>query len=292
MKQRCWVYALVALLWFSFWLTGCRSGTKPTLTEPSIASKQETQIENNAQPDQKELIQLLQAKYKDVQPQQWGETVSGVAFGLSTEEKVLALTFDACGGSAKSSGFDEPLIKYLEQMQVPATLFISGMWIDSNPVIFQQLAHINLFEIENHGLNHLPCSISGKSAYNIKGTGSVAEVVKEVDGNGQKIEVITGHKPRFYRSGTNYYDELAVAIAGNLGYQAVGYGVLGDAGATFNRDQVKKALLGARAGSIVIFHFNHPEGDTCEGIMEAIPILKDKGFRFVRLSEFPVKVYP
>jgi len=67
---------------------------------------------------------------------------------------------------------------------------------------------------------------------------------------------------------------------------------LGDAGATYSREQVKKALLEARAGSIVIFHFNHPEGDTAEGLMAAIPILEKNGFRFVKLSAFPLIDYP
>jgi len=283
MKQNFLGCTLVMIFFGFFWITGCQ----PKITPTSIESPQPVRQESSADIDKQ-----LKEKYSGIKPQQWGEKVSGVAFGLVTEEKVLALTFDACGGSAKSSGFDEPLINYLEKMQVPATLFISGMWIDSNPAIFQKLVQVNLFEIENHGLHHLPCSINGKSAYNINGTASVPAVIQEVNGNGQKIAELTGRKPAFYRSGTNYYDEVAVAITRDLGYQAVGYSVLGDAGATFNRDQVKKALLGARAGSIVIFHFNHPEGDTCEGIMEAIPILKDKGFRFVKLVDCPLRTFP
>jgi hypothetical protein len=30
---------------------------------------------------------------------------------------------------------------------------------------------------------------------------------------------------------------------------------------------------------------NHPEGETAAGVMAAIPELKRRGFRFVRLSE-------
>jgi peptidoglycan/xylan/chitin deacetylase (PgdA/CDA1 family) len=141
-------------------------------------------------------------------------------------------------------------------------------------------------------LNHLPCSVNGKSAYNIKGTCSVAEVIAEIIGNDQKIKSLSNCTPCYYRSGTDYYDEVAVNIASDLGYQAVGYSVLGDAGATYTREQVKKALLDARAGSIVIFHFNHPEGETAEGIMDAIPILEKNGFRFVKLSTFPLIKYP
>jgi peptidoglycan/xylan/chitin deacetylase (PgdA/CDA1 family) len=57
------------------------------------------------------------------------------------------------------------------------------------------------------------------------------------------IKELSGHQTKFYRSGTNYYDEVAVAIASDLGYITVGYSVLGDAGATYSREQVKKTLL-------------------------------------------------
>lgn len=241
---------------------------------------------------QPNLNEQVLVKYANAQPQQWGEKVSGVAHSLDTGHKVLALTFDTCGGSARSNGYDGNLIDYLEKMQIPATLFISGKWIDANPEIFLKLAKNDLFEIGNHGLNHLPCSVMGKSAYGIKGTDSVVEAMREIEANGKKIKSLTGREPRFYRSGTNYYDEVTVALARDLGYTTVGYSVLGDAGATYNREQVKKALLGARAGSIVIFHFNHPEGETAEGIMDAIPILEKNGFSFVKLSDYPIITYP
>src|SRR4030067_3811448 len=59
-------------------------------------------------------------------PQEWGEGVRGVKTRLNTDQKVLALTFDACGGP-KGSGYDSKLIEYLESEKIPATLFISGM---------------------------------------------------------------------------------------------------------------------------------------------------------------------
>jgi hypothetical protein len=34
---------------------------------------------------------------------------------------------------------------------------------------------------------------------------------------------------------------------------------------------------------------NHPEGDTAEGVIEAIPELKKRGFRFVKVSEYDLR---
>jgi peptidoglycan/xylan/chitin deacetylase (PgdA/CDA1 family) len=52
---------------------------------------------------------------------------------------------------------------------------------------------------------------------------------------------------------------------------------------------VKEALLRAAPVSIILMHMNHPEGQTAEGVMEAIPELRKHGFRFVKLSNFGLK---
>jgi peptidoglycan/xylan/chitin deacetylase (PgdA/CDA1 family) len=80
-----------------------------------------------------------------------------------------------------------------------------------------------------------------------------------------------------------------VEIANALGYEVVNFNVLGDAGATYSKNQVKEALLRAPPSSIVLMHMNHPESETAEGVMEAIPELKKRGVRFVRLEEYGLK---
>ena len=234
------------------------------------------------------LKQHLVDRFGAVEPRQWGETVAGVKNRLDTAEKVIALTMDACG-SRTGMGFDARLLAFLEREQVPATLFINARWIGPNQESFTRLAANPLFEIANHGFQHKPASVSGRSVYGIDGTRNVAELVDEIELNAKKIEELTGRRPRFYRSGTAYYDEVAVQVAGALGHQVAGFSVLGDAGATYSRDEVKKALLGATPGAIVIVHMNHPESGTGPGIMDAVPELKKRGYRFVRLSEIPLR---
>jgi peptidoglycan/xylan/chitin deacetylase (PgdA/CDA1 family) len=229
----------------------------------------------------------LVAAYKNQTPQEWGERVAGVKTQLDTSEKVIALTFDACGGP-RGSRVDTVLIEFLRQEKIPATLFISGSWIDAKPAVFKALAD-PLFEIENHGLAHKPCSVNGNKAYGIKGTASVAELVDEIEKNGRKIEAVTGGKPKFYRPGTAYCDEVAVKVAGELGYEVVNYSVLGDAEATRPKEKIREALLKAGPGAIVILHMNQPRSQTAAGLKEAIPLLRQKGFRFVKLSEYPLK---
>ena len=219
---------------------------------------------------------------------QWGENMPGVRTRLATKEKVIALTLDACG-SAKGKGVDARLMDFLAQEQIPATLFINARWIDANPELFRRLAANPLFEIANHGMWHKPASTSGRSIYGITGTRDTKELVDEIELNARKIEDITGKRPVLYRSGTAYYDEVAVEIANLLGHQVAGYSILGDAGATFSAGQVTAALLKAVPGDIALLHMNHPESGTGTGIMAAVPELKRRGFRFVRMSDYPLK---
>lgn len=221
-------------------------------------------------------------------PKEWGEVVKGVKTRLRTNQKAIALTFDACGGP-RSSGYDAKLINYLKREKIPAALFISGKWIDANREIFEELAKNPLFEIENHGLNHKPCSVNGRSVYGIEGTKSVDEIMGEIEQNAIKIETLIGRKPRYYRPGAAYCDEICVQVAIALGYEVVSFGVLGDAGVTYSKSQVKEALLNAPPSSIVLLHMNHPEGETAEGVIEAVPELKRRGFEFVKLSEYSLK---
>ncbi|MDD5159046.1 MAG: polysaccharide deacetylase family protein [Sulfuricurvum sp.] len=219
------------------------------------------------------------------EPVQWGENVTGVVTTFQTHKKELALTFDACGGSARSSGYDAGLIDYLSENNISATLFINSRWIQSNPEAFARLAANPLFEIANHGTAHHPLSVNGKSIYNIPGTASAEEVAHEINGNGDLIEKLTGKRPRFFRSGTAYYDEQAVEIAHRNGVEIAGFSVLGDAGATFNAPKVAQQIESAHNGDILIFHMNHPESGTREGIIEGLAKLKTQGFTFVRLSD-------
>jgi len=230
----------------------------------------------------------MEAAYAGKTPKEWGETVTGVKTRLKTNDRVIALTFDACG-SPKGKGVDMDLIRFLEQEKIPATLFINARWIDANPELFSKLAANPLFTIANHGFQHRPASVTGKSIYGIDGTKDVAELVDEIELNSRKIQQLTGKRPRFYRSGTAYYDEIAVKIAERLGQQVIGFSVLGDAGATFSKEQVTAALLTAVPGSIVILHMNHPESGTGQGVIAAVPLLKMRGFRFVPLSEYPLR---
>jgi len=221
----------------------------------------------------------------------WGEFVKGVKEKLITDKKIVALTFDACGGGGKGNGYYSSLINYLQKEKVPATLFVTGLWIDVNYKTLLKLAKDPLFEIENHGLNHRPCSIKGDSIFGIKGTRNISAAYDEIEINAQKIHFITGRRPKFFRSATAFTDEASVNMAKKLGVSVVSYDVLsGDAiPETSSQTIVNNTMKHVVMGSIIIMHFNHPANNTCKALKIIIPKLRAEGYSFAKLEDYLLK---
>jgi peptidoglycan/xylan/chitin deacetylase (PgdA/CDA1 family) len=238
-----------------------------------------------------ELKKRIILEFADSRPGKWGEMVQGVFNSIGTEEKYAVFTFDACGGK-NSNGFDKELTDFLHKEKVPATLFVTGKWIDANFKTFVNISHDTLFEIENHGLYHKPSSTNGRTIYGIKGTAGIDEAFDEIEANARKIKAITGHKPRFYRSATAYIDETCVKMAGELGIKVIGYKVISGDAVPFTSETVieENVLKKIKPGAVVIMHFNHPEWNTYEAIRNIIPKLRKMGYTFVKLSDSEVSV--
>lgn len=228
----------------------------------------------------------IAARFAKERPAAWGMDLPGILRRASVEDRVVALTFDACGGARRGrDDYDRRLIDFLESEGIPATLFLNLRWIRAHPRTAKALAGNPLFEIGNHGAEHRPLSVSGRRAYGIQGTASAAEAVEEVEANIGPIMAMTGRRPLFFRSGTAHYDDVALRILEALGCRAAGFSVNGDEGGTLSAGAVRRRLLSVRPGDIVLCHMNRPASGTAEGIRQAVPELLRRGFRFVTLEE-------
>ncbi|MFH1668979.1 MAG: polysaccharide deacetylase family protein [Candidatus Woesearchaeota archaeon] len=200
---------------------------------------------------------------------------------LDTDEKIIALTFDACGGK----GYDSELVDYLKQEQIPATMFLTGRWIKSNPEAAQELAHEELFSIQNHGESHRPLSFSGKSAYGVTGTRSQADALHEIDASADRIEELTGNRPTRYRPGTGWFEHEAKELIEQNGNSLTNFDVVsGDHTGKNSAEFIRDKILTAQKGSIVVMHMHHPNWNTKEGLELALPELRRQGYTFVKLD--------
>ena len=247
-------------------------------------SLEENNVEIGTVQEEKEDEEIIIKKYEDIEPKEWGEDLKLVTNYINTENKEIALTLDACGGK-NGSDYDKELIDFLEEEKIPATLFINYRWIEANKDIFMTLAGSDNFKIENHGYGHKPLSVNKNSIYNIEGTSNIEEVIKEIKLNEEQIYKLTEGKTKYFRSGTAYYDDVAIQIAKELGYKIAGFSINGDGGATYSKEEVINEVSKAKSGDIIICHFNQPNGYTFEGLSQALIKLREEGYTFVKLED-------
>jgi len=226
------------------------------------------------------------AKYNGIKPKVFSQWTPGVKTHIDTSEKIAALTLDACGGK-NGSGYDRELIEFLRVNKIPATLFMTALWIDSNKELTAELSRDPLFEIENHGYRHKPASVNGARIYGRGGAKTPAELYDEIELNALKIESVTGRRPVFYRPGTAYFDDVAVRITNDLGHIPMNFSVVTGDAAEFTPERIEQRMMKyVKSGSVIIGHMNRPGKNLYPAMKHSLLKLKEQGFRFVKLSEF------
>jgi peptidoglycan/xylan/chitin deacetylase (PgdA/CDA1 family) len=200
--------------------------------------------------------------------------------------KVVALTLDACGG-----GFDAELANFLIEHRIQATIFATRRWIRRNPDGLALLkAHADLFDIEDHGANHVPAVIgTDRSVYGLAGVADLKQLRREVSGGAAAVKAATGTAPHWYRGATGEYDPEALKAIEAMGYKVAGFSVNADNGATLAKKRIVARLKKVRSGDIIIAHVNKPASDTGKGMAEGLQLLLDRGFRFVKLNGSEVR---
>ena len=185
-----------------------------------------------------------------------------IAMPAQAREKIAALTLDACGGR-----FDVELIGYFDRASHPGHHLCDKKWLDRNPAGVALLKeHDELFEIEDHGANHVPSVVgAGRRVYGILGNADVAHLEREVTRGANAIQAATGEAPHWYRGATAEYDPIAINVIEGMGYQIAGFSINADAGATLRRSAIIARLRAVKSGDIIIAHVNKPASDTAEG---------------------------
>lgn len=193
----------------------------------------------------------------------------------------VALTFDACMGKT-----DDRILSVLVSERIPATIFVTARWLKTNP---QALAILkqnpDLFEIENHGQNHIPAVDQPASIYGIAAAGSSNAVHQEIAGGADAIQAAGLAQPHWFRGATAKYDISAIRQIRSMGYRIAGYSLNGDGGSMLGAAVAEKKIAAAKDGDVVIAHINQPTHAAGEGVARALLTLKKRGVEFVRLQD-------
>ncbi len=211
----------------------------------------------------------------------------------STDKKIVALTFDAdmtpgmlseLKSRRVSSWYNEKVIEVLRQEQVPATLFLTGLWIEAYSALTSDLSADPLFELGNHsyshGAFHSPCY----RLFPIPESKQAAEVQKTDD----LLRKYAPSYKKYFRFPGLCSDARAAKTVEDQGYTVIGGDV--DGADAFEKNPkwiASDVVANVHPGSIVVLRMHG--GPNAPGTAAALPDiirnLRSEGYTFVKVSD-------
>ncbi len=191
------------------------------------------------------------------------------------DSRKIAITFDACPTS-KPDEYDGKVVDILLREKVPATLFMSGRWVEKNPEKAKLLASYPQFEIAAHSYYH-PHMMEKSDDRDRREFQRTQALIKKV----------TGKTPRYFRPPYGEADERVAKLARSAGLVTVEYDIAsGDPDPNLSPQRIARvAVRDAKGGSIIVFHMNKNGVHTAEALPLVIEGLRKKGFKLVTVRE-------
>ncbi|MFG1869636.1 polysaccharide deacetylase family protein [Micromonospora arborensis] len=214
-----------------------------------------------------------------------------VDHGPRTGDKV-ALTFDAdmTDGMLKNlrtgkvkSYANLRILDLLEREKVPATFFLTGMWVQRYPDLTRRIAGNPRFELANHTYGHAAFTAD---CYDLPRL-PVDELAGDVAKTFTVIEPYGGRQTRYFRFPGLCHDPAALDALAPLGVTVVdGDVVSGDPFAKAWQPLVRAVLDKVRPGSVVIMHVTEANAAmTDEALPHILAGLRERDLVPAPLSE-------
>jgi peptidoglycan/xylan/chitin deacetylase (PgdA/CDA1 family) len=194
---------------------------------------------------------------------------------VATSEPAVALTFDACATRKGQYGFDQEVFDILKREQVPATIFVSGRWVDTHADAMAQLTGDPLIEFGDHSYDHPHMTKLPE-----------ARIGDEIDQTEAALSRYGRHSVAFRPPFGDWNRRLVTVVAGRNLATVTWDVVSGDPSHRTTTDgMIRTVLTEARPGSIIVFHINGRGWKTHEALPAILSGLRARGFHFVALSE-------
>ena len=223
----------------------------------------------------------------------WTSRQSTIVTHVNTKQKVVSLTFDAdmtpkmltrLQEKKVSSWYNAAVIKDLEDANVPATLFLTGLWIETYATTTIELSKNPLFELGNHSYSH---SGFTSKCFGLN-QGQESHDISEVKRTDALLSNYAVRHVKLFRFPGLCFDQDDVAAVHAAGYTIIDGNVYGGDG--FQKDAnkiVQNVLRKVRPGSIVILHLqgglNAPQ--TAAALPMIIQKLREEGYSFVKVTD-------
>ncbi|MFF5056283.1 polysaccharide deacetylase family protein [Micromonospora sp. NPDC000663] len=214
-----------------------------------------------------------------------------VDHGPRTGDKV-ALTFDAdmtdgmlghLRAGRVTSYANLRILDLLERERVPATFFLTGMWVRRYPDVTRRIADNPRFELANHTYGHAAFTAD---CYDLPRL-PVDELAGDVAKTFEVIKPYGGRQTRYFRFPGLCHDAATLDALAPLGVTVVdGDVVSGDPFAAAWKPLVRAVLDHVRPGSVVIMHVTEANAAmTDEALPHILDGLRERGLVPAPLSE-------
>ena len=191
-------------------------------------------------------------------------------YGVNTEEKKVALTFDAAWGNEDTGEILAILAKY----EVRATFFMTGGWVDKYPDDVKAICSAG-HDLGNHSENHKHMSSLSHS-----------ECVEELMGVHEKVAALTGENMCLFRPPYGDYNDTVIEASESVGYYTIQWDVDSLDWKDYGADNIVKTVLhhkNLQNGSIILMH--NGAKYTKDALERVIVGLKEMGYEIVPVSE-------
>ncbi len=199
-------------------------------------------------------------------------------------QRTVALTLDACSGAA-----DMRIIDTLLALSIPATIFVTGLWLRSNGATLDLLrARPDLFSLQNHGELHLPPILGTRRIYGLPVAGTLDAIHREVERGADAVAATGAARPAWYRAAAGIYSPAAISLIESMDVRIAGYSLVADEGASLPAAPVAHRIAAAVSGDVIIAHVNQPHRPSGAGVAAGATELHKAGTAFVGLDAFPM----
>ena len=191
-------------------------------------------------------------------------------YGVNTEEKKVAITFDAAWGNEDTG----EILAILVLFDVKATFFMTGGWVSKYPDDVKAIYKAG-HDLGNHSENHKQMSRLSHS-----------ECVEEVMGVHEKVAALTGENMCLFRPPYGDYNDTVIEASESVGYYTIQWDVDSLDWKDYGADNIVKTVLqhkNLQNGSIILMH--NGAKYTKDALERVIVGLKEMGYEIVPVSE-------
>ena len=189
-------------------------------------------------------------------------------YNVDTEEKQLAISFDAAWGADKT----QEIIDICKEYNVTATFFLVGFWIDKYPEMVKAIDEAGL-EIGTHSNTH-PDMV--KLDYDT--------MKKELTTSIKKITDITGKDVKVFRPPYGSYNNTLIKVCDELGLSASQWdGESLDWKGLSAGDITNRVMQKTKNGSIILMHNNADH--VTDALRLSLDWLINKGYKVTSVGE-------